>query len=205
MIFYTVKVGDDVAGKGSSKTKDIFRASDGPNPPETAKDVEDSEFGDVMLETVQDILDSAAQTLVSQVPSAPESNIPNQKNESDRIIKQANDKAINAQSSIIGLITESERSRLEKQKPVLSWVIAFVGSQLFVFNALIAFTIIFSAIKNPNNENFLIIFEFLKYYIGAVLLELIGMIVFITKSTFTSSTKEMLNIVKSWPNKKIEE
>lgn len=194
-----------MAGKESGKTKERFRTSNRPNPPDPAGGVEGPGFGDAATETVWDILDSAAKTLASQVPSAPESDIPNQKNESDRIIKQANDKAINALSSIIGLITESERSRLEKQKPVLYCVIGFVGSQLFVFNGLIAFSIIYSAIKNPGIANFSIIFEFLKYYIGAVLVELIGMIVFITKSTFTSSTKEMLNIVKFWSNKKIEE
>ena len=36
------------------------------------------------------------------------------------------------------------------------------------------------------------ILDFCKYYIGAVFLELIGMIWFITRSTFTSTSKDII-------------
>lgn len=146
---------------------------------------------------LEDIMLKGAEKLLrSQVPEVPEAKIPDEKAEAEKIIVQANDNALNAQSSILALIADSEKARLEKQKPVLYWVIVFVGSQLFVFNAIIAF-VIWSAATNSSNENFALIFEFLKYYIGAVLVELIGMIVFITQSTFKSVTKQMLKIVSN--------
>lgn len=142
----------------------------------------------------QVILEEATKSLENQVPPVQESKLPNEKNKAENIIKQANDRT---QESILGFIAKSEDARLKRQNPVLYIVLFLVLLQLVVFNGLIIF-VIYTALKNQTYGDLSLILEFLKYYIGAVLVEMIGMIVFITKSTFTSSTKEMLNVVKSW-------
>lgn len=143
------------------------------------------------------ILKEATKSLENQVPNVQESKLPNEKNKAENIIKQANDRT---QESILGFIAKSEDARLKRQNPVLYIVLLLVLLQLVVFNGLIIF-VIYTALKNQTYGDLSLILEFLKYYIGAVLVEMIGMIVFITKSTFTSSTKEMLNVVKSWSKK----
>lgn len=151
-------------------------------------------------DAMNDILADARRSLESQVPLVQESRIPNEENTADKtknIIKQANNQTL---ESILGFISKSEDARIKRQNPVLYVVLVLTLLQLIVFNGLIAF-VIYSAVKTPTAGNLPIILEFLKYYIGAVLVEMIGMIVFITKSTFTSSTKEMLNIVKAFPSK----
>lgn len=146
------------------------------------------------------ILAEARRSLENQVPLVQESQIPSEDNAASKtknIIKQANNQTL---ESILGFISKSEDARIERQNPVLYVVLVLTLIQLLVFNGLISF-VIYSAVKTPEAGNLPIIVEFLKYYIGAVLVEMIGMIVFITKSTFTSSTKEMLNIVKALPSK----
>lgn len=190
-IYNMVEAGGGVEKKTVEKEgTDSFAGSSESSAPE--KETPENHASD---ELAQDIMLKEAEKLLrNRVPKVPKAKIPGEKAEAEKIIVQANDNALNAQSSILALIADSEKARLEKQKPVLYWVIAFVGSQLLAFNAIIAL-VIWSAATNSSNGNFALIFEFLKYYIGAVLVELIGMIVFITQSTFKSVTKQMLKIV----------
>lgn len=175
-----------------SKTKDI-------RPPETVRSDVIAEPFD-LNRTIHSILADAQKSLEDQVPSVQEARIPNDENTADKtknIIKHANNQTL---ESILGFISKSEDARINRQNPVLYVVLVLTLLQLVVFNGLIVF-VIYSAVENPEVRNLSVILEFLRYYIGAVLVEMIGMIVFITKSTFTSSTKEMLNIIKAFPSR----
>ena len=125
-----------------------------------------------------------------KMPGNPEDSVKNgEKNSSaEAKVDDANTKTKN---TLLGLLDKSEAARLSQQKPLLRAIVACVGAQLLLFNVVIILLII----QWWGTENSTIVtglLEFLKYYIGAVVVELIGMIVFITKSTFTSYAGKMI-------------
>lgn len=114
------------------------------------------------------------------------------------IIDSANARAVDilndAKLAIIKSYAKNEKERAERQKPLLWVIVGLTALQLIAFNAIIAM-IAFAAFKTENSEIVLHLFEILKYYIGATVVELIGLVWFITRDTFSSNHIKMMKLM----------
>lgn len=115
----------------------------------------------------------------------------------DAIVDKDNDKA---QLAIIKAYTDHELERVKRQKWLLWAVVLLTAGQLIFFNYVIYLTLTQSfqtaqleTISNLDVINNL--FEILKYYIGATVVELIGMVLFITKGTFSSDHVKTMELM----------
>lgn len=101
-----------------------------------------------------------------------------------------------AQIAVINMYAECETARLEQQKPLLDKINLFLGIQLVAFNVVILAIVAFCLIKYDSSvlPN---LFDFLKYYIGAVFVELVGMLWYITKVTFNSGYTKIVEGILS--------
>ena len=157
-----------------------------------------------------DLLKKAEEELYGKVPPKtgvePPPNDPSKNNSDETVnskIAEANAKARNflddAKYAIISAYTDNEKNRADRQKPLLNVVCWFTGLQLFVFNLVIAGAIVFIFFFKSKNQCLASqVFDILKYYIGATVVELIGMLIFITKGTFSDNhAKIMKDLLKS--------
>lgn len=146
--------------------------------------------------------------LVAAFPKELSVNIPEEDVPSKNKIADANIKAegtlFDARLKLTNLYIECEQKRLEQQKPLLDAVVQLTKIQLICFNAVISvLTIVLAIISfiKMDLELWQAMLDFLKYYIGAVVVELVGMLFFIAKSTFSSNySKIMQNVLE--PNSK---
>lgn len=117
---------------------------------------------------------------------------------SDQQIIEANLRAgeiINsAKIAVINSYISHEGTRIENRKPILRIVAWLTLLQIVTFNALMGI-IIFLSFKNTNIEIQLKLFDILKYYIGATVVELIGMLTFITTATFSSNHFKTMKLI----------
>ena len=95
---------------------------------------------------------------------------------------------------IIDAYTKAETERSARQVPLFLCISWLTIGQLIAFNLIIAATGVFSFL-NSNIEVIFSFFEICKYYIGAVIVELIGMLAFIMKGTFSSKHIDMMKLV----------
>lgn len=126
--------------------------------------------------------------LGERIPDALQSDLPKQEQTSEQSIEDINTKAEN---SLLKILDKSETERLKQQKPRRNCLLFFVGVQLFAFNGVIIY-MVYRMCEKLDAQIITSILDFCKYYIGAVFLELIGMIWFITRSTFTSTSKDII-------------
>lgn len=91
-----------------------------------------------------------------------------------------------AGQALVDAYTKSEEFRLGRQKPIMISVLIVLSVQLVAFNTLI-FILLFKSIPivSVQHQLFVELLDFLKYYIGAVIVELIGLMIIITKNTFS--------------------
>lgn len=126
--------------------------------------------------------------LKQRIPKSVESDLPKQRPSSNKTIQEINE---NALSILMGVLSSSEEARIKQQKPLQISLLVFVGIQLIFFNGIICALVVY--FFRLNDQSIIgHILDFLKYYVGAVLVELIGMIMFITKSTFTSPAQDII-------------
>lgn len=131
--------------------------------------------------------------LFPSVPSNIKINIPAIKKTSDKEVEKFNEEL---KQPIIDSFIKGEDQRLSLQKPVSNWVFIIFSVQLLAFNFII-FYLIFKYLPGLNDISFSYLLDFLKYYIGAVIVEIIGFISIILKSTFSFNTKKIVeNIFK---------
>lgn len=150
------------------------------------------------METKEKESKRIAEELKDAIPSDPTVKMPSYSEDSDgngekkfSTEAKVDDANTKTKNTLLALLDKSEKARLSQQKPLLVTIGVCVGVQLLLFNVVIILLII----QWWGTENATIVtelLEFLKYYIGAVVVELIGMIVFITKSTFTSYAGKMI-------------
>lgn len=95
---------------------------------------------------------------------------------------------------IIEAYTKAETERSGRQTPLFQCIRWITVVQLIAFNLIIAVTGICSFLSN-DNEVITLFFEICKYYIGAIIVELIGMLAFIMKGTFSSEHIDMMRLV----------
>lgn len=118
-----------------------------------------------------------------------------QKSKDDKVAID-NDRAVLA---IIKAYADNEMERVKRQKWLLIAVVFLAACQLIFFNRIIYQTVLQSIelakMEMVNGDIVQNLFNILKYYIGATVVELIGMIVFITKGTFTSDHVKTMELV----------
>ena len=117
----------------------------------------------------------------------------------DEIVDRDNERAI---SAIIKTYTEHEVARLQRPKYLLLAIVLLTAGELVFFNYIIYFTITASfqsaQLETLNADVINNLFTILKYFIGATIVELIGMLWFITKGTYSSDhIKTMLSVLKN--------
>lgn len=130
----------------------------------------------------------AAENLMQKMPQQMQNDLPNSPSNSNKTIQQINEQV---EEQLLGILSTNEKERIKQQKPLQISLLVFVGVQLVVFNGIIGYWV-FHIFRLAQPDLITGTLDFLKYYIGAVLVELIGMIVFITKSTFTSPTQTII-------------
>lgn len=118
--------------------------------------------------------------------------------EVNNIIDSANSSAIsamdNARLAVLRSYAQNEKERTDRQKPLLYAIVGLTIVQLLVFNLIIGL-IAWWTYKNGETSVVLQFFDILKYYIGATVVELIGMIWFITRGTFSSDHIKMMELM----------
>lgn len=67
----------------------------------------------------------------------------------------------------------------------------FVAVQLVSFNGVIGY-MVYKMCETLDSQIVSTILDFCKYYVNVVFVELIGMVWFITRSTFTSTSKDII-------------
>ncbi len=97
-------------------------------------------------------------------------------------INEANERI---RKELLKIYAEEEKLRQKRQKPIMISVMVLLFVQLVCFNVLM-FILVLDSAKTIEIEVFRLLLDFLKYYIGAVVVELIGLIVTITANTFSS-------------------
>lgn len=107
------------------------------------------------------------------------------------IIEESNEKA---KTAIIKSYAENETERVKRQKYLLWAVVALTAIQMIFFNLVIAGAV-FLSFKSGEQDTINSLFDILKYYIGATVVELIGMIVYITSGTFSASHVDTMKML----------
>lgn len=115
----------------------------------------------------------------------------NHVNNTKSIIEESNEKA---KSAIIKSYAENETERVKRQKYLLWAVVALTAVQMVFFNLVIA-GVVYLSFKSGAQDTINSMFDILKYYIGATVVELIGMIVYITSGTFSSSHVDTMKML----------
>ena len=130
--------------------------------------------------------ESFKKNLIANTPSELEITVPDipSSKEIDQKIDSYNERK-EAARAVVATYNQSEIARIKRQPRLLSWVVGLTFFQLIAFNLIIAVAG-WLAFKNGNEAVINLFLEILKYYIGATVLELVGMIWFVTKATFSS-------------------
>ena len=135
---------------------------------------------------LENIKKEFATALKNNIPNSQTSDVPTPKSKEKEI-----DQANKAAKAIIDSYEKSENNRLKQQRPILFCVIGVLAAQLLIFNTLMFFVAI-KSFQNFQTETFSLLLEFLKYYIGAVVLELIGLMAVIIKSAFSQNPSQAI-------------
>ncbi len=101
--------------------------------------------------------------------------------------KSALEKVNEHNKDIINTYLQGEIQHLQQQKAVAIIVSCIVGIQLIAFNVLIYFVVL----DNFDFQTRTLLLEFMKYYVGAVILEMLGMCLIIIRSIYTMSIGKM--------------
>ena len=110
---------------------------------------------------------------------------------SEEIVSDANSKL---EDSLLKIFKKSEEIRLEQQKPLLIAIIVLVAIQLIAFNVII-WLLVSNILEQKEPQLITALLDFLKYYIGAVIVELIGLVVLVAQTTFSMHPTKMLERV----------
>ena len=139
-------------------------------------------------ESERDVNKVVFDDLQQAIPEKFKSDLPAEEKNADQSILNLNKEA---SETILGILKKNESARIKQQKPLQVALLVFVGLQLLFFNGIIGF-LVWQLRPLAEIEVITSVLDFLKYYIGAVVVELISMLVFITKSTFTSPSHDII-------------
>lgn len=154
---------------------------------------------------------SSLDNLSDEIPQQPNINIPQKsvsyQEEIDDVNAKAESAMVDSHTKLINLYIDCEKKRLEQQKPLLESVIKLTKTLIWLFNVvigLITISVIVLCFVHSDTSILQSLFNFLKYYVGAVLVELIGMLIFIVKGVFSSNYNKIMESVLKPDSKKDE-
>lgn len=95
-------------------------------------------------------------------------------------------------NKLIEILSDSENKRLSRQRPIFTAIIIMLGFQMVMVNGVVIALLVLTWWKN---DAALItqLYDFIKYYVSLSVAELLGMLLFITKSSFSSNSKSIIN------------
>lgn len=125
---------------------------------------------------------------LESVYQALEENVPSRFKIEVKKEKPATKKVSEYNKDIIETYLKGEDTHLKQQKPVGIIIAIAVGLQLIAFNVLI-FTIV---LQNYDIETLRILLDFMKYYTGAVIIEMLGMCWLVVKGVYSVSIGKMV-------------
>ena len=110
----------------------------------------------------------------------------------------------NAQGKLVDQYIKADNQRLEQQTSLLEKILRLTWVQVWLFNGVILVMIgaVMVRMFVFGESDFTGLFDFLKYYVGAVLVELLGMLAFISKSIFSSSYDKIMEKVSTVSSKR---
>ena len=128
--------------------------------------------------------------LIKEIPSTPTIDLPKEQSAENKI-DSFNE---NAKQAIVDAYSRSESLRLDRQKPMMVAIVIMLGVQLCAFNAVI-FILLYKSFSviSSNSDLFAELLDFLKYYVGAVIVELVGLMLIVTKNTFSLHLGKMVD------------
>lgn len=124
-------------------------------------------------------LDDIFDLLVSKIPDEPKVQIKKTVNSADKVNEY--------NSAILAAYIKSEEQHLKQQKPVAIIIAVVLAIQLILFNILIYIV----ALRDFDIETRTLLLEFMKYYIGAVIVEMLSMCWIIVRGVYTLSIGKM--------------
>lgn len=145
-------------------------------------------------------LDDLNNYLFENFPNRQEYNIPDEQsvNKVSQLIESYNSKAEQtleaARLAVIRSYVDNEKQRVIRQKPLLIVITILASVQLVAFNVMI-FVILDFSFNTGNLEIINQMLNLFKYYIGATIVELIGLLVVITKGTFSSNHVKIMRLL----------
>lgn len=154
-------------------------------------------------------LSSALDNLSDEIPQQPNINIPQKsisyQEEIDDINAKAESAMVDSRAKLINLYIDCEKERLNQQKPLLESVIKLTKTLIWLFNiviGLITVAVIILCFVQSDTSILQNLFDFLKYYVGAVVIELIGMLIFIVKGVFSTNYNKIMESVLGFDSSK---
>lgn len=134
-----------------------------------------------------------------------EGNFPKARNPvSKEDVSEALAQADKNDEKIIVEFAENEKNKRDLKPKILHWVCAFVLVQLILMNAILVIVIIGLVVGDSrllfihaiDPVVFPELFSFLKYYISATLVELLGMLFFMIRKVFDNSIIDIFRLNK---------
>ena len=158
---------------------------------------QDSNVGQIFSE-----VSASLDFLGEQVPQKPDVNIHQNvvpyQDTIDKVNTEAEIAMLDSRAKLVNLYIECEKERLNQQKPLLESVIALTRTLIWIFNVIIGLitsAVLIISIVQSDTSVLPALFDFLKYYIGAVLVELVGMLLFIVQGVFSSKYSKIVDCI----------
>lgn len=139
------------------------------------------------IASIEDAVYFIKKGLAEKVSGNIRTDMPDTKNSGNQTIDSMNAHAI---TSLTNILNNIEGERLKQQKPLRNWLLVFMGLQLLFFNLVIGYVLI--KFSQENGASAAETFDFLKFYMGGSLAELLAMIFFITRNTFASTGQDIV-------------
>ena len=164
---------------------------------------------DTNIEKIWAEIASSLEDLSSDIPKQPNVNFVQKRvayqEEIDGINAKVEAAMIDSRAKLVNLYIDCEKERLIQQRPLLISVIKLNQILIWLFNiviSIITISVIVLSFVQSDTSILKDLFDFLKYYVGAVVVELIGMLFFIVRGVFTSNYNKIIESVLKSESKK---
>lgn len=128
------------------------------------------------------------ESLLSEIFSELENQIPSQPKVEVKSEKSGKNKIDDYNTDIIKMYLMGEQTHLEGQKPVSIIIAIAVLLQIIAFNVLIYIV----SLKTHDTTKLELLLDFMKYYTGAVIVEMLGLCLIVVKGVFPMSLGKMV-------------
>ena len=163
---------------------------------------ENASTGAVNLDQVIAEAASKLADVNKNIPQQPDISLPQNKVVCQDAIGKVNNEfesaMIDSRAKLINLYIHCEEQRLSQQSPLLQSVINMTTTLIKAFNwviGILSVAVIAFCFWQGDSTTLQSLLDFLKYYIGAVIAELIGLIIFIAKGVFSSNYEKIIEKV----------